>query len=113
MFKKFFIFLIFIGILIGVIYFKKNDFNFKVPVWGQDNLPILSELLIKNNLSNFPVYYQDDAIVASVSGLKVLFPKNGDYPKSVKALQTVLSAVTMDGEIRIIDLRFDKPVLKK
>lgn len=58
-----------------------------------------------------PVEYSD-RLIASVSGITVIFPKVGNYDNLVRALQTVLNRATMEKIPVEIDLRFNKPVLR-
>lgn len=58
-----------------------------------------------------PVEYSD-RLIASVSGITVIFPKSDNYDNLVRALQMVLNRATMENKPVEIDLRFNKPVLR-
>lgn len=53
-----------------------------------------------------------DRLIASVSGITVIFPKSDNYDNLVRALQMVLNRATMENKPVEIDLRFNKPVLR-
>jgi hypothetical protein len=60
---------------------------------------------------NFFEKAADDPIVASVSGITVIFPKVKDHSELLKTLQTILNGTTMGMKIKTVDLRFEKPVV--
>ncbi|MDO8515205.1 MAG: hypothetical protein Q7S14_01770 [bacterium] len=95
-------------IIIGgfFIYFKKGQ-AFVSPLGERIYLPALAKAL--NGI--VPVEYSDK-LVATVSGVTVIFPKTKEYDNLVRALQTVLNRATMEKKPVEIDLRFDKPILR-
>jgi hypothetical protein len=52
-----------------------------------------------------------EPVVASISGVTVIFPRSFDYTMLMKTLQTILNRATMERKIKTIDLRFEKPVI--
>ncbi|MCL4397591.1 hypothetical protein M1403_01035 [Patescibacteria group bacterium] len=74
----------------------------------------LLSLLTKNNLtvSGTPVIV-DGTMEATVSGVLALFSLDKDLALQVRSLQLVLPRLTMeDKQVKEIDLRFDKVVLR-
>lgn len=77
------------------------------PVSGGVYLTALSKALD----GVMPIEFSD-RLVATVSGVTVIFPKTDKYDDLVRALQTVLNRATMEKRPVEIDLRFDKPVMR-
>lgn len=67
---------------------------------------------VLKNLLGTEVLETAQALTASVSGVRVIFPKNGEFESLIRTLQTVLDRATMEGKAAEIDLRFDKPVIR-
>ncbi len=104
--------LVFVG---SLLFFQKSK---KLPVVTPVNsspktLELASELS-KNNFSLESVPIENkNSIIASVSGLKVIFSRQKSLKTQVKALQLTLPGLKMESVIpREIDLRFDKVVLR-
>ncbi len=117
--RKALLFLLFLVIISGFLLLsykiirEKWEHKLLSPIAGQIYTVALSKALEGENFieRNQPVEYTD-RIVASVSGVIIIFPKTEDYSYLVRALQTVLTGATMERKIVEIDLRFDKPVIK-
>ncbi|MCL4389910.1 MAG: hypothetical protein M1484_01400 [Patescibacteria group bacterium] len=53
-----------------------------------------------------------DAVIATVSGIKVYFSRDKDFATQVRSLQLLLSRRTIEAMPAEIDLRFTKAVLR-
>ncbi|MEK7127327.1 MAG: hypothetical protein AAB838_01210 [Patescibacteria group bacterium] len=94
-------------IILGFFIYFKKDQTFISPLGNV----VYSTALSKALDGIAPVEYSD-RLVATVSGITVIFPKIDKYDDLVRALQTVLNRATIDRKPVEIDLRFNKPVLR-
>lgn len=86
---------------------------FKVPLFAGAVIPELTGVLEKTGLavSGQPVIL-GDSVIASISGIRVMFGTDKDFSTQVRALQLILGRLTIDKLPKEIDLRFSKAVLK-
>lgn len=87
--------------------------QFQVPVSGQGEVLGLTNELSKQGIGilGLPVV-SGDVIEASISGKRVIFSRDKDIISQVRALQLILPRLKMDTNIKEIDLRFNKVVLR-
>lgn len=78
------------------------------------------EQLLRDSLNSAGLQFEspfeidDETITASIAGTTVLFSTAKDLSIQVRSLQLLLPEVTMDKEkISVIDLRFNKVVIKQ
>ena len=117
--RKIFLFAVFLILISGFVLLSykivKEKWRHKLLSPISDE--IFSSVLVKNVesgsfiIQNMPQEFTNE-VVASISGVTVIFPKISDYSELIKTLQTILSGATMERKIIEIDLRFDKPVVK-
>lgn len=102
--------------LVVVGYWQKEKIfpsPFKAPLFAGAVIPELTGVLEKTGLavSGSPVIL-GDSVIASVSGIRILFGADKDFSTQVRALQLILGRLTIDKLPKEIDLRFSKVVIK-
>lgn len=83
---------------------------------GSETAALGQELEAHNLQAPQGIFQQGDSLMATISGKTVLFSIEKDFGTQVRALQLVLTHLTMGGEkeaVKEIDLRFQKVVLRK
>ena len=77
----------------------------------QQSLRFLSAIANRENVSQ--VTNKDDAsLVAKIDESDILFTHNGDVQAAAATLQTLLEGIRIKGTLpKVIDLRFDKPIV--
>lgn len=102
--------------LAAMAYWQREKFFpplLKTPISAGDIVPNLAGILEKTGLtiSGQPAVLRD-TVVASVSGIRVIFGTDREFPSQVRALQLVLGRLTINKLPKEIDLRFSKVVIK-
>lgn len=117
--KKFFVIfgIVFLTSTIFLIYLLLSYFrppNFLLPIVGEDHkIKLIRELSAKNLQLDTPPDESPDTLTVQLLGTLVYFSKEKDISVQVAALQMILGKTTIDGGIpKVIDLRFNKPILK-
>lgn len=116
MVKKVVLILVIVLILVGIVGFVYLKQQRKIPLDFFQRAPNyeLVQLLTKNGISfsGLPVILNNN-IIATISGVTVLFSAEKDLGVQVRALQLVLPRLKMEeGIVKEIDLRFGKIVIK-
>ncbi len=106
-------------LLTGVLVTSKLFFppSLVVPISGPSVVATLGATLEKEHLfPSGPFILQGDTIEATISGVRVLLSKEKDFFSQARALQLVLSQLTMNANsnitIKEIDLRFNKVIIR-
>lgn len=102
--------------LVVVFFWQKEKIfplQLKTPLSAGEIAPNLAGVLEKAGLavSESPVVL-GDRVIASVSGIRVVFAKDKDFSSQVRALQLVLGRLTIDKVPKEIDLRFNKVIIR-
>lgn len=95
-------------------YLSTRKSQIYLPIFHRSPSSELSTLLAEKllNLESAPIV-SSDRIEASISGTIVYFSKDKDLKTQVRALQLVLPRLKMnDRPVKVIDLRFEKVVIR-
>jgi hypothetical protein len=104
-----------LAIIIGQIYIRLPQKELmKVPLWENPAFDDFNNSIENIGFKIISKIEYGDYLEATLSGnLHVFLSKNEDIPRQVASLQYILNRSKIEGKLpSIIDLRFDKPVLK-
>jgi len=104
-------------VLFAVKMFQKMGQRQVVPQVTSTDSVLLSRAFEESGLTlENEAVLMENSLVATVSGISVVFDVKKDFGTQVRALQLVLGRLTMNGEnkekIKEIDLRFSKVIVR-
>jgi hypothetical protein len=112
-FVKILVFVVFVILIVVMIknIFLKKDLN--VSPRSRDLVSALREASRKKEIEFVLIEInQNFDLVATYHGIKIIFSTDADFEKKIISLQKVLKSTKMGENIKEIDLRFNKIVLR-